>query len=148
MITDPVTLGISGNQTVFNMSELGPGARTTRVQATDETAGAVTIQEAKLTISHSQASNKGRTRSLFRLDCNHNLSAAISNGFAGDAGESAAYLVLDTPEAKAPGGSQRGDVALWLLARLLGFLSENATGAPDFDFSSNENVLKFVAKEP
>jgi hypothetical protein len=102
----------------------------------------------KLTISHSQTSTKGRVRSLFRLDCHHNLTAAISNGFSSDAGESAAYMVLDTPEAKAPGGSQRGDVAAWLLARLLGFLSENATAAPDFDFSSNENVLKWIAREP
>jgi hypothetical protein len=46
------------------------------------------------------------------------------------------------------GGAWREVVAKFLLARMLGFLSENATGAPDFDFSSNENVLKFIGKEP
>lgn len=148
MITDPVTLGISGNQTVFNQSEFGPGARTKRVQVTDEIAGDTTVQNMHLTIAHGGAAAKNRDRSLFRLDCNHNLTASIQNGFTDDAGESSAYIVLDTPAATAAGGSQRSDVAKWLLARLLGFLSENATAAPDFDFSSNENVLKFIGREP
>lgn len=148
MIADPVTLGISGNLTVFNLSELGPGARTTRLQSTDEVFNQTTLKDMKLTISHGVSGTKGRVRSLFRVDVHHNGTTAESAGIVQDAGDSAAYIVLDTPEAQAPGGSQRGDVALWLFARLLGFLSENATAAPDFDFSSNENVLKFVAREP
>jgi hypothetical protein len=35
-----------------------------------------------------------------------------------------------------------------MLSRMLGFLSGNATAAPDFDFSSVTNVLKWIAKEP
>lgn len=148
MIPDPVTLGIAGNLTIFNLSELGPGARTTRLQSADELVGLTTIKDMKLTVSHGAAGSKGRVRSLFRIDCNHNSTAAEGLGVVADSGSSAAYIVLDTPEATSPGGSQRGDAALWLFARLLGFLSENATAAPDFDFSSNENVLRFVAREP
>jgi hypothetical protein len=152
MIPDPVTLGIAGTglNTVFNTVENGPGARTKRAYETDVNieSDLITVQQQYLTISHSPATAKGRDRSLFRLDADYIGAAALANGLSDQSASGAAYIVLDLPGVRNPGGAYREQMAKFLLSRLLGFLSENATGAPDFDFSSNENVLKWIAKEP
>jgi len=151
MLTDPLTLGISGNSTTFRMSENGPGARTIRVSSLDVDvfgAGLITALDETLTVSHSPAQSGKRIRSVFRIDVGYNSVGGISNGFTTDLGEAAAYLVVDTPGPKAPGGNYRELAAKFALSRILGFLSENATGAPDFDFSSNEELLRFLGGEP
>jgi hypothetical protein len=150
MLTDPLTLGVGGGYvSTFTLSEMGPGARTVRLAAADAGDGTITVLNQKLTISHSPVSGRlPRLRSLFRLDCNYNSDAGIAIAGVTDVGELSAYLVIDSPAQTAPGGNYRENAAKLMLARLLGFLSENATGAPDFDFSSNEEVLKFLQGQP
>lgn len=148
MIPDPITLGVSGNVTVYNLSDLGPGSRTKRVQTTDEDLYNVTFQEQALVISHEEVPKTARRRSMFRIDVQFVNTNALAAGTAVGSGTGAAYLVLDLPSSKGLGSGDRDSVAKYVLARILGFLSENATGAPDFDFSSNENVLRFIGGEP
>jgi hypothetical protein len=150
MFSDPVTLGISGFDTVFNRVEQGPGARNKYTQQADVVIGGtseVTVQQQELVISHAPGTAKGRSRSLFRLDLTGVSTASLANGLENASFDGSCYLVLDLPDVKSVGGAFREIVAKHLLARMLGFLSENATGAPDFDFSSNELVLKFLSKE-
>jgi hypothetical protein len=150
MFSDPVTLGTSGFDTVFNRVEQGPGARNKYTQQTDAIIGPeseVVVQQQELVISHAPGTAKGRDRSLFRLDLTAISAASLANGLSDVSFDGSCYLVVDLPGVKSQGGAYREIVAKHLLARMLGFLSDNATGAPDFDFSSNELVLKFLSKE-
>jgi hypothetical protein len=85
---------------------------------------------------------------VFRIECQYINSAALASGLLDQTGTATVQLTIDLPGTSSPGGADRLDAAKVLLARILGFLSENATGAPDFDFSSNENVLRFLDGEP
>jgi hypothetical protein len=147
MIPDPLTLGITGNINVYSTRQNGPGASTVRGTSLDTDFDTITLQEQELKIAHETVAKTGRRRSVFRLEARYVNTVQLTAG-TGQAGTAVAQVTLDLPGVDSPSGADRQVAALALLSRLLGFLSENATIAPDFDFSSNENVLRFVDGEP
>lgn len=144
MITDPLTLGVTGNEFTYNTRETGPGAKSLRKSTESYTSSVFTFGTPALTISHETNKKGDRIRSLFRTEFGEVTNTTL--GTKAQFGSPSVYLVVDKPSSGYDGVV---DAAVKvLLARILGFLSENATAAPDFDFSSNETVNKFLAGEP
>jgi len=98
-----------------------------------------------LIISHETIKKTDRTRSLFRLDFPEPATVDATAAATGVPSPSVS-LVVDRTNL-----SYNGDTTTMvkeLLARLLGFLSNNATAAPDFTFVAQTKVLEFLNGEP
>lgn len=146
MITDPLTLGVTGHVNVFDIITYGPGAKTTRLS--DPSAigvGAYTFYGLTLTMSHDINKKTGRQRSLFRLDAS---SPAVNNSLATDSpvAPPSVYLVVDKPVTGL--GPDVDTMVKEMLSRILGFLSQNATGAPDHTFATQTKVVEWLRGEP
>jgi hypothetical protein len=144
MIADPLTLGITAHLDTFDLLTFGNGAKTNRLSSTTPTTGTThVLTSKKLTISHETV--KSRRRSLFRLD----YEAPFTNATLGTASLIAppsAYLVVDQP-LDTIGGDR--DLAVYeLLSRIIGFLTNNATGAPDHTLAAQTKVIEWLRGEP
>lgn len=146
MITDPLTLGITNYVDVFDIIETGPGAKSSRTaQAATNTGTFIDQGRMSLTISHEIIKKSDRKRSLFRLSY-PDPALNITLGSATGVPSPSVSLVIDRTNL-----SYSGETAAQvkhLLARLLGFLSNNATAAPDFTFTAQTKVLEFLNGEP
>lgn len=145
MITDPLTLGVSGHTNTFDVTEVGPGSKTIRL-ASGATIGGETFvfERLSLTISHEMNKNKTRRRSLLRLDIGGARNVTL--GSLSPVTPPFAYVVVDRPVDELAGDTVLA--AKELLSRIVGFLTANATGAPDHTFAAVPHVSEFLAGEP
>lgn len=145
MITDPLTLGITGNVNTFALTEQGPGARTVRPTTSSSEIGVVyTYEGMTLTISHETNKSKTRRRSLLRLDYSACINTALMSPSL--VTPPFAYLVVDRPIDDLQGDTPLA--AKKLLSRILGFLTANATAAPDHTFAAVPHVIELLRGEP
>jgi hypothetical protein len=144
MITDPLTLGITSYLDAFDLITIGPGAKSIRLSSTTPSTLSAHLATPKiLTISHE--TTKTRRRSLFRLDYEGPFTV-VATGNASLVQPPAAYLVTDQSLDGMQGDSNAA--VLQLLSRILGFLSQNATGAPDHSFATQTKVVEWLRGEP
>jgi len=145
MITDPLTLGITAHQNVFAVTETGPGAKTIRPTTSAALSGAVyTYEGMTLTISHEVNKGKTRRRSVVRLDFAGSFNNSLNE--PGKVQPPSAYLVVDRPLDDLNGDTTYA--AKELLSRIVGFLTANATSAPDHTFAAVPHVVEFLRGEP
>jgi hypothetical protein len=145
MITDPLTLGVAGNVNTFALTEQGPGARTVRpTTSAAETLASYIYDGMTLTISHETNRGKTRRRSLVRLDFSGTTSISLQT--PGPVAPPFAYLVVDRPIDDLNGDT--ATAAKKLLSRILGFLTANATAAPDHTFAAAPHVGEWLRGEP
>lgn len=145
MITDPITLGVTGHTNTFALTETGPGARTIRPTTSGSLNGSYMVFDGMtLTISHELNKKKDRRRSLVKL----NFASALGLATYSPALVQPPFvqLVIDRPV-----DDVGGDIAFAakeLLSRLLGFLTANATGAPDHSFAAVPHIAELLRGEP
>lgn len=145
MITDPLTLGVTGHVNTFDAIEVGPGSKTIRLATGANLSGATYVFDGlTLTISHETNRNKTRRRSLLRLDLKTATNYAL--GLISPVAPPFAYIVVDRPTDELNGDTVFA--AKELLSRIVGFLTANATGAPDHTFVAAPHVSEFLYGEP
>jgi hypothetical protein len=144
MITDPLTLGITGHVNVFALQVHGPGAKTIRPTTSTALIGtSFTYEGMTLSISHETNKAKTRRRSLVRLDFEACFNTVLGTS---PVAPPSAYLVVDRPIAELGGDTTLA--AKELLSRILGFLTANATSAPDHTFAAVPHVGELLRGEP
>lgn len=145
MITDPLTLGITGHQNTFSITETGPGAKSIRPTTDSALAGAsYSFEGMTLTISHEKNKSNTRRRSLVRLDFKSCINNALMS--PSTVPPPFAYIVVDRPIDELNGDTVLA--AKELLSRILGFLTANATAAPSHSFSGVPHVEEWLRGEP
>lgn len=145
MITDPLSLGVTGHTNTFDITETGPGAKTIRpAHGQSITGSGFVFDGLTLTISHEVNKNKTRRRSLLRLDLKSAVNITLST--VSPVAPPYAYVVVDRPMDELGGDTMLA--AKELLSRIVGFLTNNATAAPDHTFAAVPHVSEFLQGEP
>lgn len=130
---------------MFALTETGPGAKTIRPTTSDPLTGtSYTFEGMTLTISHEVNKAKTRRRSLVRLNFSGGLNTTVFTPLP--VAPPYVQLIVDRPIDELNGDTVIA--AKELLSRILGFLTANATGAPDHTFAAAPHVGEWLRGEP